>query len=354
MKEKSEVGRIFEIYHKMVQTQFQSNIQILRTDNGPEYYNLALNSYLQKVGIVHQSSCVDTPQQNGVAERKNKHLLEVTRSIMLATNVPQHFWGEAVLSATHLINRTPSRILNFKTPLSTLQNLFPTSKIFSSIPLKIFGCSTFVHNLNPHRSKLDPKSIKCIFLGYSPHQKGYRCYSPHTKKFYHTMDVTFFENQPYYTKTGIQGEHIENSEYQLLPLELTEHDKILPNQTDNTQSAELMPKPAEKLPDQTSNIQPSESTTEDVKETEPIIVSTTSQQDCDPKTGKWKGFCYKRKEVESSKSPMQGHESNQTLENEVPTGNILPNSEHVDTIDIDIPIAMRKGVRTCIKHPIEK
>jgi IS30 family transposase len=354
MKEKSEVGRIFEIYHKMVQTQFQSNIQILRTDNGPEYYNLALNSYLQKVGIVHQSSCVDTPQQNGVAERKNKHLLEVTRSIMLATNVPQHFWGEAVLSATHLINRTPSRILNFKTPLSTLQNLFPTSKIFSFIPLKIFGCSTFVHNLNPHRSKLDPKSIKCIFLGYSPHQKGYRCYSPHTKKFYHTMDVTFFENQPYYTKTGIQGEHIENSEYQLLPLELTEHDKILPNQTDNTQSAELMPKPAEKLPDQTSNIQPSESTTEDVKETEPIIVSTTSQQDCDPKTGKWKGFCYKRKEVESSKAPMQGHESNQTLENEVPTGNILPNSEHVDTIDIDIPIAMRKGVRTCTKHPIEK
>ncbi|KAI5385008.1 hypothetical protein KIW84_071848 [Lathyrus oleraceus] len=119
------------------------------------------------------------------------------------------------------------------------------------------------------------------------------------------------------------GEHIENSEYQLLPLELTEHDKILPNQTGNTQSAEPMPKPAGKLPDQTSNIQPSERTTKVVTETEPIIVSTTSQQDYDPKTGKWKGFCYKRKEVESSKSPMQGHESNQTLENEVPTGSIM-------------------------------
>ncbi|KAI5410279.1 hypothetical protein KIW84_055684 [Lathyrus oleraceus] len=115
------------------------------------------------------------------------------------------------------------------------------------------------------------------------------------------------------------GEHIENSEYQLLPLELTEHDKILPNQTANTQSAEPMPKPAEKLPDQTSYIQPSERTTEVVTETKPIIVSTTSQQDCDPKTSKWKGFCYKRKEVESSKAPMQGRESNQTLENEVPT-----------------------------------
>src|ERR1044072_6039385 len=115
----------------------------------------------------------------------------------------------------------PSRILNFKTTICELQTFFPTSKILSSIPIKVFGCSAFVHNLNPHRSKLDPKSIKCIFLGYSPHQKGYRCYSPITKKFYHTMDVTFFENQPYYTKVGIQGEQpylypIKSSEYQFL------------------------------------------------------------------------------------------------------------------------------------------
>ena len=102
MKEKSEVGRIFEIFHNMVQTQFHSRIQVLRTNNGREYYNLALNSYLQKVGIVHLSSCVDTPQQNGIAEWKNTHLLEVTRSIMLASNVPKQFWGEAVLSATYL------------------------------------------------------------------------------------------------------------------------------------------------------------------------------------------------------------------------------------------------------------
>ena len=89
MKEKSEVGRIFEIFHNMVQTQFHSRIQVLRTNNGREYYNLALNSYLQKVGIVHQSSLVDSPQQNRVTERKNRHLLEVTRSIMLAFNVPK-------------------------------------------------------------------------------------------------------------------------------------------------------------------------------------------------------------------------------------------------------------------------
>ena len=168
---------------------------------------------------------------------------------------------------------------------------------------------------------------------------------------------------PITPKLVFRGEqsYIENSEYQLLlfePLELIEHDKILPNQTGNTQSAEPMPKSVEKSPNQTSNIQPSERREEAVTDTKPIIVSTTFQGNCDPKTGKWKGICYKkkRKELESSTTPTQGHESDQTPENEVPTGNILPNSEHVDinTTDIDIPIAMRKGVRTCTKHPIEK
>src|ERR1051325_3982814 len=170
---------------------------------------------------------------------------------MRASNVPEQFLGEVVLSATHLINRMPSRTLDFKTLISTLQTFFPTSKIFSSVPLKIFGCSTFVHNLNPHRSKLDPKSIKCIFLGYSPHQKGYRCYSLQTRKFNHTMDITFFENQPYYTKDGIQGEQshlypIKSSEYQFLALEETEPTQIVPDQTPNTQ-----PEAAQMLSNQT-------------------------------------------------------------------------------------------------------
>jgi len=149
MKEKSEVGRIFEIFHTMVQTQFQTNIKVLRTNNGREYYNSMLNSYLQKNGIIHQSSCVDTPQQNGVAERKNRHLLEVTRLLMLATNVPKQIWGEAVLSTTYLINRIPSSVLNFNTPHTVLQTTYPTSKILTSIPLKVFGCLAFVHNLDP-------------------------------------------------------------------------------------------------------------------------------------------------------------------------------------------------------------
>ena len=143
-------------------------------------------------GIVHLSSCVDTPQQNGIAERKNRHLLEVARSLMFSTYVSKHFLGEAVLTATYLINRMPSKILKFKIPCQSLLQIFPLKKIISSLYPKIFGCSAFVHIHQQHRSKLDPKSIKCIFIGYSSHQKGYKCYSPITKRVYNTMDVSFF------------------------------------------------------------------------------------------------------------------------------------------------------------------
>ena len=77
----------------MVKTQYSTNIQILHTDNGREYFNQILGEYLNTNGIVHQSSCTNTPQQNGITERKNKHLLEVARSILFTTNTPKQFWG---------------------------------------------------------------------------------------------------------------------------------------------------------------------------------------------------------------------------------------------------------------------
>ncbi|RVX04713.1 Retrovirus-related Pol polyprotein from transposon TNT 1-94 [Vitis vinifera] len=168
--------------------------------------------------IVHLSSCVDTPQQNGIAERKNRHLLEVARSLMFSMNVPKLFWGQAILTAAYLINRMPSRVLKFQTPCQTLLKSFPTTRLISTVPPKIFGCSVFVHINQQHRSKLDPRSLKCIFLGYSSNQKGYKCYSPVTRKFYNSMDVTFFETQPYYPKNDIQGEN-STQEYQFWDLE---------------------------------------------------------------------------------------------------------------------------------------
>ncbi|RVW94789.1 Retrovirus-related Pol polyprotein from transposon TNT 1-94 [Vitis vinifera] len=112
--------------------------------------------------------------------------------------------------------RMPSRVLKFDTPCQTLSKNFPLKRIITDIPLKVFGCSAYVH-LPPHqRSKHDPKFVKCIFIGYSSYQKGYKCYCPSTRKTYNIMDVTFLENVPFYTKTHIQGENPVNqqAEYQ--------------------------------------------------------------------------------------------------------------------------------------------
>ena len=91
-------------FHSMIKTQFHTKIQILHTDNGIEYFNHSLSTYLQENGIIHQSSYVDTSQQNGVAKRKNRHILEVARVLLFTSHMPSQFWGDSILTATYLIN----------------------------------------------------------------------------------------------------------------------------------------------------------------------------------------------------------------------------------------------------------
>ncbi|RVW37266.1 Retrovirus-related Pol polyprotein from transposon TNT 1-94 [Vitis vinifera] len=131
----------------MIQTQFQSKIQILKSDNARDYFNSILGEFLAQEGIVHLSSCVDTPQQNGIAERKNRHLLEVARSLMFSMNVPKLFWGQAVLTAAYLINRMPSRGEN-----STQEYQFWDLESFSESPIT-------TENHIPPESFNQPESI---------------------------------------------------------------------------------------------------------------------------------------------------------------------------------------------------
>ena len=102
--------------------------------------------------------------------------------------------GEAVLTAAYLINCLPTHLLDKKAPIEVLSG---STTIFSLKP-RIFGCVCFVHNHSPSRGKLDPRAIKCVFVGYSPTQKGYRCYHPPSRKWFVSMDVTFHESQSYF------------------------------------------------------------------------------------------------------------------------------------------------------------
>jgi hypothetical protein len=112
---------------------------------------------------------------------------------MYTMNVPKFLLSEAIMTATYLINRTPSRVLGMKTPY---EMLFGKNNFV--VPPNVFGCTCFVRDHRPSVGKLDPRAIKCIFVGYSLGQKGYKCWRPSKHRIFVSMDVTFRESVPFY------------------------------------------------------------------------------------------------------------------------------------------------------------
>lgn len=187
LKHKSEVSKIFSQFKAMVEVQFNSKIKCLQTDNGGEF--VALSSLLNSSGIQHRMSCPYTPQQNGTAERKNRHIVELGLAMLAHASMPLKFWDEAFLTSIHLINRLPTPNLNNSSPFSLLYNKSP-----SYSHLRVFGCLCFP-NLRPYnKNKFAFKSIHCTLLGYSSKHKGYRCLGSNGKV-YVSRDVLFNEKQ---------------------------------------------------------------------------------------------------------------------------------------------------------------
>ncbi|RVW39621.1 Retrovirus-related Pol polyprotein from transposon TNT 1-94 [Vitis vinifera] len=104
----------------MVQTQFSAKVQVLRSNNGGEYVNHQFREYFQQHGIIHETSCPQTPQQNGIVERKNRHVLETARALLVGAHAPTRFWADVITTAVHLLNRMLSKVLDFQTPLQAL------------------------------------------------------------------------------------------------------------------------------------------------------------------------------------------------------------------------------------------
>ena len=122
-------------------------------------------------------------------------------------HVPKHLWADDVTTACFLINRMSSSVLDWATPFQTI---FPHTSLFPIEP-RVFGCTCFVQDVRLHVSKLDPKSLKCIFLGYSRVQKGYRCYCPSLRRYMVSANVTFLENTPF-SPDSIHTSHREGDD----------------------------------------------------------------------------------------------------------------------------------------------
>lgn len=189
MKAKSQVFDLFASFKQFVETQQGRRIKVFRSDNGTEYCNRNFAEFTKKHGIHHQKTVPYTPEQNGVAERMNRSLIEKVRCMLLDASLSKVFWAEAASTAAYLLNRIPCRG-NDVTPEEIWSKKKPDLKL-----LRVFGSKAMAHIPKEKRQKLDPKSFECVMIGYSEESKAYRLFDPKTKKVIISRDVIFIEHR---------------------------------------------------------------------------------------------------------------------------------------------------------------
>ncbi|KAL0299968.1 UNVERIFIED_CONTAM: Secreted RxLR effector protein [Sesamum angustifolium] len=196
--DKSEAFDAFKAYKVEVEKQLEKSIKIVRSDRGGEYYGRYTEkgqnpgpfaAFLKEEGIIAQYTMPGTPQQNGVAERRNRTLMDMVRSMMSHTNLSLELWSEALKTAVYILNRVPSKVVP-KTPFELWKGWKP-----SLGHLHIWGCPVEVRIYNPNIRKLDPRTISGYFIGYAENSKGYRFYCPsHIPRIVEARNAKFLED----------------------------------------------------------------------------------------------------------------------------------------------------------------
>ena len=152
-------------------------------------------------GILRHHTIPHTTQQNGVAERMNRTIISKAHCMLSNARMSKRFWAEAANTACSLINRSPSIPLNKKTPIEVWSG---TPADYSQ--LKVFGCTTYPHVDN---GKLDPRAVKCLFLGYGSGVKGYKLWNPETGKTFMSRSVVFNESVMF--NDNLSSNHVPDS-----------------------------------------------------------------------------------------------------------------------------------------------
>ena len=198
-------------FENFIQTQFEGSFKVIRSDNALEFADKACENYFSSKGVIHQLSCPYTPQQNARVKRKHRQVLEVARALRFQSGLSLGYWGECVLTATHLINRLPNAAINFEVPYVKLTGLAVDYN-----ELKAFGCLAVAYNHSHGTDKFASRGIPCAFVGYPCGTKGYRLLNLSNMQVLISRHVTFNENvfplnqntaKPYMSPLPVQMPH---------------------------------------------------------------------------------------------------------------------------------------------------
>ncbi|GJV12589.1 ribonuclease H-like domain-containing protein [Tanacetum coccineum] len=191
LRTKDETSEILKNFIKEIENLVDKKVKIIRSDNGTEFKNHVMDEFCREKGIKREYSVARTPQQNGVAERKNRTLIEAARTMLADSKLPTTFWAEAVSTACYVQNRVLVVKPHNKTPYELFRGIKPAIGF-----MKPFGCHVTILNTLDKLGKFDGKSDEGFFVGYSLSSKAFRVYNIRTRKVQENLHVGFLENKP--------------------------------------------------------------------------------------------------------------------------------------------------------------
>ncbi|GJV73260.1 retrovirus-related pol polyprotein from transposon TNT 1-94 [Tanacetum coccineum] len=194
---KDENSVIFKSFITGIENLVDHKVKVIRCDNGTEFKNREMNQFCEMKGILRQFSVARTPQQNGVAKRRNRTLIEAARTMLADSKLPTTFWAEAVNTACYVQNRVLVVKPHNKTPYELFHGRTPTLSF-----MRPFGCPVTILNTIDHLGKFDGKADEGFFVGYSLNSKAFRVFNSRTRIVEENLHIRFSESTPNVVGSG--------------------------------------------------------------------------------------------------------------------------------------------------------
>ncbi|KAL2938151.1 Retrovirus-related Pol polyprotein from transposon TNT 1-94 [Bienertia sinuspersici] len=188
MVNKSDAYEAISKLINMAETHFSKKVKAIRSDNAWEFEDEKCRKLYTEKGIHHETSCINRPQQNARVERRHRNLLEMARALRMQAGLPVNMWGDCLLTAVHINNRLPTKVLANKSPYEVLFNSLPDYKC-----MKTFGCLVMAYNPHKCGDKFKQRGVPCVFLGYPQNKRGYKLLNLLNNQIFISRDTKFYE-----------------------------------------------------------------------------------------------------------------------------------------------------------------